>query len=300
MTRPPVALTIAGTDPSGGAGVQADLKTFAARGVYGTSVMTALVAQNTHGVNRIYGISEDFVRDQLDSVFDDMPVDALKTGMLGTKKMVELLGEYLCQRAYGCLVVDPVMVATSGHRLLAEDATEAYREVMVPLSDILTPNIPEAALLLGEDVPPATTVHDMRSQAEELCSRGATAVLLKGGHLGTRSSGVHDVLALRTGEGRGIQLHEFSHDFVSTPHTHGTGCTLSAAITAHMATAYASQAIVGSIPEAIGEALDYMSRAVASGARWSLAHEADGSHGPVNHLVDSPLNHQIDDRRSSL
>lgn len=283
--RPPVALTIAGTDPSGGAGIQADLKTFTARGAYGTSVVTALVAQNTHGVSRVYGIDEDFVADQIASVFDDMPVDAAKTGMLGTRGLVELISEELRTRRPGRLVVDPVMVAKSGHRLLDTDAVDAVRTLLLPLADLITPNLPEAALLLGDDVPEAGTPEQMRAQARELLDRGARAVLLKGGHL--PSGELVDILAV--GTDTGPELTEYTHPRLDTPHTHGTGCTLSAAIAAGLAHAHHGDSAAPAadhMADAVGPALDYLGRAIASGAEWDLAHDPEGSHGPVDHLVD--------------
>lgn len=283
--RPPVALTIAGTDPSGGAGIQADLKTFTARGAYGTSVVTALVAQNTHGVSRVYGIDEDFVADQIASVFDDMPVDAAKTGMLGTRGLVELISEKLRTRRPGRLVVDPVMVAKSGHRLLDADAVDAVRTLLLPLADLITPNLPEAALLLGDDVPEAGTPEQMRAQARELLDRGARAVLLKGGHL--PSGELVDILAV--GTDTGPELTEYTHPRLDTPHTHGTGCTLSAAIAAGLAHAHHGDSAAPAadhMADAVGPALDYLGRAIASGAEWDLAHDPEGSHGPVDHLVD--------------
>lgn len=191
-SRPPVALSIAGTDPSGGAGIHADLKAFTARAVYGTTVITALVAQNTHGVNRVYPIDTDFVADQFDSVLDDMPVDATKTGMLGSRELVELAVDRASRTRedgrphLGFLTVDPVMVATSGHRLLERDAVSAVRDLLTPVAQLITPNLPEAALLLGDDVAEAADVSQQRAQAVELVRRGSRAVLLKGGPHGRR------------------------------------------------------------------------------------------------------------------
>lgn len=180
-TRPPVALSIAGTDPSGGAGIHADLKTFAACGAMGTTVIAALVAQNTHGVSRVYPIADDFVHDQFLSVLDDMPVDATKSGMLSSRSLIEMVVRQREARDFGFYTVDPVMVATSGHRLLEAEAVDVMREALLPVADLITPNLPEAALLLGNDVPEARSVSDMREQAGELIHRGVRAVLLKGG-----------------------------------------------------------------------------------------------------------------------
>ncbi|WP_245579721.1 bifunctional hydroxymethylpyrimidine kinase/phosphomethylpyrimidine kinase [Brevibacterium album] len=312
--RPPVALSIAGTDPSGGAGIQADLKAFTARGAYGTTVVTALVAQNTHGVSRVYPVDADFVADQFAAVLDDMPVDASKTGMLGSRELVELAADAAATRDLGFLTVDPVMVATSGHRLLEEEAVDAVRTRLTPLADLITPNLPEAALLLGEDTAPAADAEEQRAQAVELVRRGSRAVLLKGGHMSGEE--LLDVLAVRADEtgadggdaaggaaaqadaARGawerrgdVLLREFRHPKVATAHTHGTGCTLSAAITAEAAASVRA----GRDPRApeelaavVGAGLDYLARALASGARWQLMRDPAGAHGPVDHLVDLP------------
>ncbi|SMY12299.1 bifunctional hydroxymethylpyrimidine kinase/phosphomethylpyrimidine kinase [Brevibacterium jeotgali] len=310
--RPPVALSIAGTDPSGGAGIHADLKAFTARAVYGTTVITALVAQNTHGVSRVYPIDTDFVADQFDSVLDDMPVDASKTGMLGSRELVELAVDRAARtrkdgRSHlGFLTVDPVMVATSGHRLLERDAVSAVRDLLTPVAQLITPNIPEAALLLGDDVPEAADVSQQRAQAVELVRRGSRAVLLKGGHmLGDR---LVDVLAVAaaTGTATGtsaatapwsgewtrdgdVVLREFHHRRIATPHTHGTGCTLSAAITAETAAAVQAGRDMSSpdaIADAVATALAYLARAIRSGSGWRLAYDPEGAHGPVDHVVD--------------
>lgn len=282
MSRPPVALSIAGTDPSGGAGVHADLKTFTALRAYGTSVITALVAQNTHGVSRVYGIDTDFVSDQFDSVLTDMPVDATKTGMLGTRQLVEMVAERAGRGGLGFLVVDPVMVATSGHRLLEEDAVDAVRTLMVPAAHVITPNLPEAALLLGDDVEPAHDLDTMRYQARELIERGASGVLVKGGH--GDGDDVLDVLALN--DGKNVTLTEYRHQRITTPNTHGTGCTLSAAITALAARQVLEETL--DVPEVVGTALDYLARALESGKDWTLSLDPNGAHGPVDHMVTIP------------
>lgn len=299
-SRPPVALSIAGTDPSGGAGIHADLKAFCARGVYGTTAITALVAQNTHGVSEVYGIDEAFVASQLASV-DDVPVDATKTGMLATRSLVELVCHTADEKDLGYVVVDPVMVATSGHRLLDDDAVDSVRRQLMPRADLITPNLPEAALLLGESEPEAASIEQMRDQAGRLIEHGARGVLLKGGH-GVDDE-VVDVLALADGT-----TAEFSHTRIRTPNTHGTGCTLSAAITAEMAAARHAQASAASgadttasgldtaaseiatasetITAAVERSLDYLARALDSAAHWQLSLNPDGAHGPVDHLVD--------------
>lgn len=320
--NPPVALSIAGTDPSGGAGIHADLKAFTALGAYGTTVITALVAQNTHGVTGVQAVPTEFVADQFASVLDDLRVDASKTGMLGTRALVELAVDRASTGALGFLTVDPVMVATSGHRLLDSDAVRAVRELLVPVADLLTPNLPEAALLLGDDAPEAADLAQQRAQAVELVRRGSAAVLLKGGHMA--GDLMVDVLAVRAGTevpatdpqvgeqaarvsagGAGtsavaahgwtregdVWLREFHHARVDTPHTHGTGCTLSAAITALAARAVRAGRDPRSpevLAEVVAPSLDYLARAIASGARWELSRAPEGAHGPVDHLVDLP------------
>ena len=282
-TRPPIALSIAGTDPSGGAGIHADLKTFTARGVLGTTAITALVAQNTHGVSRVYPIDDDFVSEQLDSVLGDMPVDATKSGMLSTRSLVELVAERAGRGELGFFTVDPVMVATSGHRLLDLDAVDAVRHRLLPVADLITPNLPEAALLLGDDVPVAESPAQMLKQAEQLLARGPRAVLLKGGH--ASDGDVADVLVSSEGV-----IAEFSHPRVATANTHGTGCTLSAAITAEVAVLRRERAAdeVGAelLREAVENGLEYLARALRSAADWQVSLDPEGAHGPVDHQVD--------------
>ncbi|GAA1933847.1 bifunctional hydroxymethylpyrimidine kinase/phosphomethylpyrimidine kinase [Brevibacterium antiquum] len=282
-TRPPIALSIAGTDPSGGAGIHADLKTFTARGVLGTTAITALVAQNTHGVSRVYGIDDDFVSVQLDSVLGDMPVDATKSGMLGSRSLVELVVARAAQSQLGFYTVDPVMVATSGHRLLEVDAVAAVRDHLLPVSDLITPNLPEAALLIGDDEPVAQNPKEMLAQARQLVDRGPRAVLLKGGH--AIEGDVADVLV--TAEGT---VTEFTHPRVATPNTHGTGCTLSAAITAEVAVLKRERAVDEVGPDllhaAVDNALNYLARALKSAANWQVSLDPQGAHGPVDHQVD--------------
>ncbi|WP_152347356.1 bifunctional hydroxymethylpyrimidine kinase/phosphomethylpyrimidine kinase [Brevibacterium sp. CFH 10365] len=280
-TRPPITLSIAGTDPSGGAGIHADLKTFTARGTMGTTVITALVAQNTHGVSHVYPIDVDFVADQFDSVLDDLPVDAAKSGMLGSRELVDLVVARAAAGQLGFFTVDPVMIATSGHRLLAADAVDAVRTHLLPVADLITPNLPEAALLIGDDEPEAQTAETMRDQAGRLLERGPGAVLLKGGH--GSDDEVIDILATADG-----QVREFSHPRVTTPNTHGTGCTLSAAITAEVAVLGRERAAIGPdlLGEAVGNALDFLARALNSAADWQLSLDPEGAHGPVDHQVD--------------
>jgi hydroxymethylpyrimidine/phosphomethylpyrimidine kinase len=220
------ALTIAGSDPSGGAGVQADLKAFSAHGAYGMSVLTALTAQNTRGVQGVHPVPPSFVTDQLDSVFDDVRVDAVKIGMLGDAATIRVVADALRRWAPPVVVLDPVMVATSGDRLLAAEAVAALREELLPLVHLLTPNLPEAADLLG--VPPARDEAEMTDQVHRLGGLGPPgarpSVLLKGGHLDGPEA--VDLLLVAGG------LTRLSAPRVATRNTHGTGCALSSAIAA--------------------------------------------------------------------
>lgn len=222
-TPPPVALSIAGSDPSGGAGIQADLKTFTALGAYGTTVITALTAQNTRGVTGVHPIPVAFVDQQLQTLTDDVRIDAVKIGMLASADLVELVGSWLAKPPLGQapIVLDPVMVATTGSSLLASDAVAALREIL-PLASLITPNLPEAGVLLN--TPPATSLDQMREQAVALRELGVPRVLLKGGHL----HGPESVDLLADAEG----VREVSAPRVPTRNTHGTGCTLSSAIAA--------------------------------------------------------------------
>ena len=263
--RVPVALTVAGSDSSGGAGIQADLKTFSALGVYGASVITALTAQNTRGVSGVLGVPPDFIAAQFRSVVSDLNVAAIKTGMLGDVATVEIVARLLAEAGARNIVVDPVMVATSGDVLLGEDAIAALRETLLPLAHLITPNLPEAAKLLG--TAPAATIEDMRAQARDLLQFGCKAVLLKGGHGEGRVS--PDVLA--TGGG----VREFAMPRITTRHTHGTGCTLSAAIAAGMALALP-------LEEAVVRGKDFVWRAIRSGSGMHVG----AGNGPVDHLFE--------------
>lgn len=217
------ALTIAGTDPSGGAGIQADLKTFSALGAYGTSVITALVAQNTRGVQSVYRIEPDFVAAQLDSVLSDVRIDSAKIGMLAQSDIVGAVAERLQRYSVPHVVLDTVMLAKSGDPLLAPEAIDAVRGRLLPYVSLITPNLPEAAALLA--CAPAQTEHEMKRQGEALLAMGCQAVLMKGGHLSEAES--PDWLFQR-----GVAPRRFSSPRVNTRHTHGTGCTLSAALAA--------------------------------------------------------------------
>jgi len=220
--RPTVALTIAGSDPSGGAGIQADLKTFSAHGAYGTSVVTALTAQSTRGVTGVHTVPTDFVAEQWRTLVADVRVDAIKIGMLATAELADLVATFLDEGVSEYVVLDPVMVATSGDRLLDADAVDAVRRLL-PRASLVTPNLPEAADLLGTT--PARTTAEMLDHAHALADLGAQRVLLKGGH---RADGDRSVDVLVGPEGS----HELSAPRVETRHTHGTGCSLSSALAA--------------------------------------------------------------------
>ena len=260
------ALTVAGSDPSGGAGIQADLKTFSALGVYGTAVLTALTAQNTRGVTGVHPVPAAFVGDQLRTLLDDVTVHATKLGMLGTAEVVREVATVLRERRCGPVVCDPVMVATSGARLIDEDAVAAVRTELLPLTDLITPNVPEAAALL--DSAPAATPDELPDQAAALLALGARAVLLKGGHLGGEES--VDVLA--TAEG----VWSTRRPRVPTTATHGTGCTLSSALAALAARSGGTD-----WPVLVEQARTYLQRALEGG---SSLHIGSG-HGPVHHFA---------------
>jgi hydroxymethylpyrimidine/phosphomethylpyrimidine kinase len=261
-----IALTIAGSDSSGGAGIQADLKTFSALGVYGASVITALTAQNTMGVTGVVATSPAFIEAQIDAVASDLEVRAVKTGMLATRDAVLAVCERVRHHRLGPLIADPVMVATSGDVLLEADAIGAVRHHLIPLAELITPNLHEAARLL--DLPVARTIDDIREQAEWLQSRfGARNVLIKGGH----SEGGDAVDGLLTEAG----FTALSLPRLTATNTHGTGCTLSAAIAALRARGVA-------LPEAVERAKRFVWEGIAAGATLHIGHGA----GPLDHLFD--------------
>lgn len=273
---PPIALSIAGSDPSGGAGIQADLKTFTALGVYGTAALAGLTVQNTQGVRAATPVEPSFVRAQVEAVIDDLPVAATKLGMLSNAAVVNVVADLIEQRRadFGVLVLDPVMVATSGDKLLLDEAIDSVRTRLLPLADVVTPNTPEAAVLLGTG--PAQDVDGQTAQALALREIGARAVLVKGGHLGTEE--LTDVYATADG----VAL--LSGPRINTRNTHGTGCTLSSAIAAFAA--LRGDTVDCGVPvETIELARDYLLRSIESGARWSISRSPESGHGPVDHLV---------------
>ncbi|CAN5467926.1 bifunctional hydroxymethylpyrimidine kinase/phosphomethylpyrimidine kinase [soil metagenome] len=260
-TLPPRILTIAGSDSGGGAGVQADLKTFAAHDCYGMSVITAITAQNTLGVASVMECSPQIVSDQLAAVLSDIGCDAIKTGMLGTAEIVEVVVNGLIRFGAQNLVVDPVMVSKSGHHLLNPDAVDAVKRRLFPLAALVTPNLEEVRALLGY-LP--RSVSEMEKAARDLFSTGCGAVLVKGGHLNDPDEST-DVLW------DGTELHHFRQPRLAAIHTHGTGCTLSSAIAANLGSGL-------SLPEAVDAAREYLQGAIAH------AYPLGSGVGPVNHF----------------
>jgi hydroxymethylpyrimidine/phosphomethylpyrimidine kinase len=259
----PIALTIAGLDPSGGAGIAADLKTFAALGVYGAAVATALTAQNTKGVFGIHDVPADFIAAQLDAVFSDLAVGAVKIGMLGNAAAIDAVAGALDRYQPRNTVLDPVIIASSGQALLRDAAPARLRELIARVR-VLTPNLPEAAALL--DTAPARDEAEMQAQAHKLLGLGPGAVLIKGGHgAGTESV---DILVEANGE-----TSRFASPRIATANTHGTGCTLASAIAAGLAKGLPLHA-------AAREAKTYVSAAVAAADRLDVG----GGHGPLHHF----------------
>ncbi|HEY8490811.1 MAG TPA: bifunctional hydroxymethylpyrimidine kinase/phosphomethylpyrimidine kinase [Dehalococcoidia bacterium] len=254
------ALTIAGSDSGGGAGIQADLKTFSALGVYGTSAITAITAQNTVAVTQVLALPPDLVAAQIDAVLSDIGADAVKTGMLANAGVIEAAADRL--RAYGVtnLVVDPVMVAKSGARLLEPEAVEALRTRLLPLATVVTPNVPEAEALVGR---PLQETEDLRRAAAEIAALGPAAVVMKGGHRPGP-----EVVDLLYYQGAFI---EFRGPRIETGSTHGTGCTFASAVAAGLARGL-------TIPEAVGQAKVYVTEALRH------APGLGRGHGPVHHF----------------
>ena len=258
-----IAVTIAGSDSSGGAGIQADLKTFAALGVYGASVITALTAQNTQGVGGIHDVPADFIRAQIDAVFSDLDVAAVKIGMLSQVATIEAVAQGLAAHRAKNIVLDPVMVATSGDRLLVPEAVEALRKELVARALVVTPNLLEAAALAGASV--ARNKQEMEVQARELLAQGARNVLIKGGH-GAGDESVD----LLIGQGEVVRL---SAKRVATKNLHGTGCTLSSAIAAGLAKGL-------DLNSAAQQAKAYVTAAIAAAQELHVGH----GHGPLHHF----------------
>ena len=259
-------LTIAGSDSGGGAGIQADLKTISAIGCYGMSVITALTAQNTLGVTGIHPIPPPFAAEQMTAVFSDIGADAVKIGMLYSAELIEVVAEQLEKFGAKNIVLDPVMVAQSGDKLLQDDAIQAIKDHLMPLADVVTPNLPEARVLLGREI---LGLEEMQTAAESLAAYGCRSILIKGGHLQENKS--TDMLYLAE-EARWVVLEA---DRIASRNNHGTGCTLSAAIAAYMAQGC-------SIEKAVRQAKVYIQNAIRAGAAYTLGK----GHGPVHHFFE--------------
>ena len=252
------ALTIAGSDSSGGAGIQADIKTMTANGVYAMSAITALTAQNTTGVTGIMEVTPEFLKEQMDCIFTDIRPDAVKIGMVSSSPLIEAIAGKLLEYRAEHVVLDPVMVATSGSRLISEDAVQTLKEKLIPLAEVITPNIPEAEVLSGMQI---LSEEDMEKAAAAISTRYRCAVLLKGGH---ELNDANDLLHSR---GR---AHWFYSKRIENPNTHGTGCTLSSAIASNLAKGFPME-------QAVERAKDYI-----SGALGAMLDLGQGS-GPMNH-----------------
>ena len=255
----PKAMTIAGSDSGGGAGIQADLKTFAALGVYGASTLTAITAQNTVGVTAVHEIPTDVIRAQIDAVLSDIGADAVKTGMLSSSAIIECVVEALKKHGVQQLVVDPVMVAKSGDSLLREDAVDSLRTRLLPLAAVVTPNIPEAEALTETKI---VSGADVRRAAEAIVDMGARSVVVKGGH---REGPATDLFY------DGSDFREFTAPRFDTVNTHGTGCTFASAVAAGLARGMA-------VTEAVALAKDYVTEAIRS------SFPSGQGHGPLNHF----------------
>ncbi len=266
MKQYKTVLTIAGSDSGGGAGIQADLKTFAACGCYGMSVITAITAQNTQGVSDIYPVQLSTIEKQIDAVMQDIGASAVKVGMLHSSEVIELVAKKIEQYQIGNLVVDPVMVATSGDKLLQDEAIQALKETLLPLARVITPNIPEAEILLGQRLDAQTTLPEA---ARKLSFQKRVSVMLKAGHLSDKQ--LTDVF-YNAEEDRRLLLKS---QRTETLNTHGTGCTLSSSIASFLASG-------NSLEDAVRKAKDYISNAINAGKDYKIGH----GHGPVHHFFN--------------
>lgn len=266
MKTYPVVLSVAGSDSGGGAGIQADIKTMSSLGVYAATVITAITAQNTLGVRAIQSVDIDVFQQQLEAVFDDFEVDAIKIGMLHTPEIVEVLALVLKKYKPKNIVLDPVMVATSGDSLIQQASIETMKKCLFPLASIITPNLKEATILLNKTI---QTVEEMKQAAYDLLSFGCDAVLIKGGHLKDKS--MTDVLWINDES----TSHSFSSTYIETQNSHGTGCTLSSAIASHLALGY-------EMKEAVNLAKQYVFQAIMHGKNICIGH----GHGPLNHAFE--------------
>ncbi len=259
LSRPPTAMTIAGSDSGGGAGIQADLKTFSAFGVFGTSALTAITAQNTVGVTAVHEIPTDVIAAQIDAVITDIGADAVKTGMLSSPDIVATVADAIRRHGISNLVVDPVMVAKSGDRLLREEAIATICDDLIPLARVVTPNIPEAEDLTGRSI---ESDDDVRRAAEAILSMGAKSVVIKGGH---RDGPPTDILY------DGKEFMEFTAERIPSTSTHGTGCTFASAVAAGLAHGLET-------PAAVKRAKEYVTAAI------SAAYPVGQGHGPLHHF----------------
>lgn len=261
--KTPICLTIAGSDSGGGAGIQADLKVMSALGVYGASVITALTAQNTKEVRSVFPASPEFVIEQIETVFDDLEIDAVKIGMLGTPELTFAVASALRSVKAKNIILDPVMIAKSGDKLLQDDAIDALKQRLIPMADIITPNIPEAMVLLGKDKEPK--IDDMQEYCNELLGLGSKSVLLKSGHMTGET--LYDIYF------DGDDIMSLTSPRIDTKNTHGTGCSMSSAIASFIARGY-------DMKHAVSEAKTYIAEAVASADKLTIG----TGHGPINHF----------------
>ena len=261
--RIPNALTVAGSDSGGGAGIQADLKAFSANGVYGASVITALTAQNTRAVTAIADLEPDFIKAQMDAVFDDLTIDAVKIGMLSRPDVITTIADSLTRHKPAHIVLDPVMVAKSGDKLLGDDAISTLRENLLPIASLVTPNLPEAAVLLDED--PPETPDQMEELGHRILALGPKAVLMKGGHL--PGDTLVDILITKE------TVQRFESKRIETQNTHGTGCTLSSSIAAQLALGH-------DLVDAVKNARTYLMAAIDAADQLTVG----SGHGPVHHF----------------
>ncbi len=262
---PPIALSIAGADSGGGAGMHADLRTMSALGVHGATAVTVLTAQNTTGIRTIHPVPADFVAEQIEAVLDDMAVAAVKTGMLASPEVIETVARFAEAQRLPQLVVDPVLVSSTGQPIFAPEAVDAYRDRLFPHALVITPNVAEAELLSGLTI---TNSADQRAAAEALAETGAEWIVVKGGGRAGMLDAVDIVFDAASGHS-----HELTGDWVDSVNVHGSGCTLAAAVTAHLAN--------GDDPaNAISEAKTFVDQAIAAAAGWTLG----AGHGPLNHF----------------
>lgn len=265
-------LSIAGSDPSGGAGIQADIKAGQATGSFVATAIVAVVDENTVGVTGVHPIPVDFVTGQIKSVMEDLEPDAVKIGMLHSSELIRAVRDSLLKYKARNIVIDPVMVATSGDALLLPEAIDTLREELLPLADVITPNLPEGSLLLGREI--GHNLEDMEAAAAELGRRTNTSVYLKAGHIDEDDKGITMLTDILYDATTG-QCHRYSAPRIHTRNTHGTGCTLSSAIASYLAQGYG-------LEEACRRGKQYLAGAIEAGAVYSIGH----GHGPVNHFYN--------------